>query len=239
MRWVQALAVTAAFAALGMGAYALSAIPDADGVFHGCVNRKSGALRVVGGGACRTLVKRHGKVVFAGERAISWNQRGPAGPQGVVGATGAAGATGSTGAVGPQGVPGPTFGSVRAGIGSSDPVANPDEASSTAQGAGKSFSFTLPAAGRVYLQAYFSKLLWDCSSGSAYAGFYLDGQPIPKTNQPLLITANSSNESMMMVGMASAAAGDHLAEVRSDCPEGTFSGSVTAYPQWTVLLVGS
>jgi hypothetical protein len=62
--------------------------------YHGCVNNVSGNLRVVEDGACRN-----------GERAIAWNESGPAGPQGLPGATGAEGPQGEPG---PQGPAGPT-----------------------------------------------------------------------------------------------------------------------------------
>jgi hypothetical protein len=50
------------------GGVALATIPDANGVFHGCVNNSTGALRVINtgtGGACT-----------AAEMAISWDQSG-------------------------------------------------------------------------------------------------------------------------------------------------------------------
>jgi hypothetical protein len=61
---------------------------DSEGVLHGCVNKKTGALRVVlPGAACKST-----------ENALSWNQVGEAGPQGPAGARGE---------TGPQGEPGP------------------------------------------------------------------------------------------------------------------------------------
>ncbi|GAA4379670.1 collagen-like protein [Nocardioides caricicola] len=69
-----------------------------DGVINGCVHKKTGVLRVAS-----TCLKA--------ERAISWNQKGPAGE---AGAPGAPGADGARGAPGPRGVPGPagTVGSI-------------------------------------------------------------------------------------------------------------------------------
>lgn len=55
--------------------------PDSGGTFHGCVNKYSGALRVVAPDkACRRS-----------ENPVSWNQTGPTGPKGDDGATGAPG----------------------------------------------------------------------------------------------------------------------------------------------------
>jgi len=59
-----------------------AALKDSGTVYHGCVDKTTGMLRVAN--ACR-----------ADEQAISWNQTGPQGPQGVPGPQG------------PQGVPGP------------------------------------------------------------------------------------------------------------------------------------
>jgi hypothetical protein len=82
------VAYLALFFALGAGAYA--AIPDSNGVIHGCYQKKKGNLRVV----------RAGKRCSKSEKAIAWNQKGLQGPQGVPGTNGATGATGATGAPG-------------------------------------------------------------------------------------------------------------------------------------------
>jgi hypothetical protein len=67
------MATAAMFVALGGGAYAaMSGIPDANGVFHGCVSKRTGALRVVS--AAHSCLKR--------EFAIAWNQTGIRGRQG-------------------------------------------------------------------------------------------------------------------------------------------------------------
>jgi hypothetical protein len=68
------------------GGIASAAIPSADGTIHACYNLGRGTFRVVdadgpGGGRCPDT-----------ETALSWNQKGPAGPQG---------------GPGPQGPPGP------------------------------------------------------------------------------------------------------------------------------------
>jgi collagen triple helix repeat protein len=74
------------------GAFAFGAV-GGGGVINGCYAKANGNLRVlVAGTSCRKT-----------ERAISWNQQGPAGPQGPPGATGASGPAGPTGAAGPTG----------------------------------------------------------------------------------------------------------------------------------------
>jgi hypothetical protein len=89
-------------ALLAVGAFgvALAAIPAADGTITGCYATAGGNLRVVNSAAnCAS-----------GETAITWSQRGPAGPTGPVGprgATGAAGPKGATGTKGATGAAGP------------------------------------------------------------------------------------------------------------------------------------
>lgn len=63
---------------------AYAAIPDANGVIHGCYNVLTGSAKIVDGNNCGFF-----------EKAITWQQTGPRG------------ATGATGAQGQQGVPGP------------------------------------------------------------------------------------------------------------------------------------
>jgi hypothetical protein len=96
------IALVALVAALSSGAYAaISGIPDAQGVFHGCVNAKTGAMRVVKGArSCHRAraIRRGGRrVVIPGELAIAWNQMGPRGPQGAQGSPGTNGANGTNG----------------------------------------------------------------------------------------------------------------------------------------------
>jgi hypothetical protein len=86
--------VVLAIAAVAVAGAAFAAIPDGNGVIHACRKVDGGALRVVAkASACRS-----------GERALAWNQRGPAGP---TGPAGPAGPEGATGAQGPQGPAGP------------------------------------------------------------------------------------------------------------------------------------
>ena len=83
------VATGAIFLAIAGVAYAaVSGIPDKAGVFHGCVSKRNGALRVVRSSkACKPGTTGH-----PGEFAIAWNQQGRPGPRG---------------AQGKQGIPGP------------------------------------------------------------------------------------------------------------------------------------
>jgi hypothetical protein len=98
LTYANVVATGALFVALGGGAYALSGVPDATGVFHGCVSKKSGGLRVVTSArSCHGVKKRHRRIVDPGEFAVAWNQQGRQGGQGPQGNQG------PQGAVGPQG----------------------------------------------------------------------------------------------------------------------------------------
>ena len=96
----------AVFLALGGGAY--GALKRAGHVFHGCVDQRTGVLRVLASGqACqrpRTIERNGHRVLIPGEYAITWNQTGPVGLRG---AQGSAGAPGQPGAPGLQGLQGP------------------------------------------------------------------------------------------------------------------------------------
>ena len=99
LTYANVMATGAMFLALGGGAYALSAAPDGSGVFHGCVSKKTGVLRVAASGrSCRGARKRHGRVVDPGEFAIAWNEHGQPGPQGIQGVQGVQGDPGRSGA---------------------------------------------------------------------------------------------------------------------------------------------
>jgi hypothetical protein len=88
--------------ALGGGALAAAGgVPDSGGVFHGCVSKRSGALRVVRRSSeCRRAKRRHHHLVNPGEFAIAWNQQGRQGDQGP---------QGQQGEPGPQGPGATTF----------------------------------------------------------------------------------------------------------------------------------
>ena len=96
-----AIVVAVAALVFALAGAAWAAIPDASGEFHGCVNNRTGVLRVIDpsktGFAGQCIIHRHG------ETAITWNQTGPQGPKGDTGSQGPAGPQGSQGPQGPQG----------------------------------------------------------------------------------------------------------------------------------------
>jgi hypothetical protein len=75
--------VAAVLVVLVAAVAATAAIPDANGVIHGCRNLKSGGLRVIDTDKGQTCSKD--------EAAMTWNQ---AGPQGLAGPAGSAGPPG-------------------------------------------------------------------------------------------------------------------------------------------------
>jgi hypothetical protein len=79
------IAIAALFVALGGTSYAVissSTVPDSHGVFHACVNKSTGAIRIItASGKCHKA-KGHGKHKRAGELAVHWSQTGPPGTNG-------------------------------------------------------------------------------------------------------------------------------------------------------------
>lgn len=80
-------------AAAGAGSLAYATILVNQSVIHGCAARSGGALR---------LASKCGK----NERAVTWNNKGPAGARGATGLQGAAGSQGAQGAAGAAGAAG-------------------------------------------------------------------------------------------------------------------------------------
>jgi hypothetical protein len=71
---------------LAASGLAVAATPQSPKVIRACAKKSNGALRVIAKGNCRKS-----------EKAVSWNQTGPAGVAGAPGATGATGAKGDPG----------------------------------------------------------------------------------------------------------------------------------------------
>jgi hypothetical protein len=95
-----ALVVLVVAAVIGGGAFAIAAIPSADGTITGCVKQKGkgkGTVRVID--ASKRCPRKHLR--------LTWNQEGPPGPAGAAGQNGAAGPTGPQGPEGPEGPEGP------------------------------------------------------------------------------------------------------------------------------------
>src|SRR5581483_9845275 len=96
---------------------ALAAIPDSNGVIHGCYAVNQPGMPSTGHGALRVIDPTKGDTCTSSEQALDWNQtgprgaqgpQGPAGPKGDPGSPGPAGPTGPAGATGTPGAAGPT-----------------------------------------------------------------------------------------------------------------------------------
>jgi hypothetical protein len=196
----------------GGGALAATSFVSSKGQIHGCVSGKGKLVLVKSGGKCKK-----------GLTTIAWNQRGPRG------------LTGGRGRPGTIGPPGPTFLTTRAGAPPATPAATPDE---TVVPAGRTFSFTLPGAGVVYIR-YFTPLLGQtCTSGDANAGIYLDGSPVASSGH--FVSPASSPESAEFTAKTAVAGGTHTVDLRMDCPGGDLATRTedASDSAWTVLLVG-
>src|SRR6476659_361781 len=97
-------------AALLAGGISWASIPDSGSVYHGCVNKATGILRVVDTTKSGTLGACITTAGALQEQAITWNQVGPAGPAGVAGPVGATGPAGPAGPRGDKGDTGATGG---------------------------------------------------------------------------------------------------------------------------------
>src|SRR5262245_24960590 len=84
------LALMCAVVVFGVVSAVQAAIPDSNGVIHGCV-LPSGNLRVIDSASATCK---------GNEASLDWSQTGP---QGLAGPMGPKGDTGATGATGPQG----------------------------------------------------------------------------------------------------------------------------------------
>jgi hypothetical protein len=94
------IAYVALFAALGGTSYAAAVQGAAEKKITACYAKKTGSVRL--------LVKAKAKCRKKTEKALAWNQAGPAGPAGAAGAAGAPGAAGAAGEQGPRGEKGET-----------------------------------------------------------------------------------------------------------------------------------
>lgn len=95
-RWRLCVAMALAGSLFGIVTAVQAAIPDANGVIHGCY-LPSGNLRVIDSGStCK-----------GSATPLNWSQTGQPGPAGATGPAGPQGPTGDTGATGAQGPTGP------------------------------------------------------------------------------------------------------------------------------------
>ncbi|HET6865411.1 MAG TPA: hypothetical protein VFH80_05790 [Solirubrobacteraceae bacterium] len=104
LTYANVMATLAVFLGLAGGAYAVTNAPASSGTFHGCVDKTTGALRVVQSArSCRPPIRRGGRTVNPGEFAIAWNAQGRPGRQGDQGVQGLQGLQGLPGVPGQNG----------------------------------------------------------------------------------------------------------------------------------------
>jgi hypothetical protein len=210
LTYANVMATVAVFLALGGGAYALTGIPDRSGVYHGCLDPKTGALRVVkGASSCRKTktVRRAGRRVrILGESAITWNQ------QGRQGTTGQNGQNGQNGA---QGQPGPSRGNFT--------NCATDTTTSTADGSGGGQSQTrdctttvtaptsgkLLASGSGQLTSQYNSACASGGSATQEVALLIDGAPVQAGQQAGLTAPPFVTRVYGLSGGADVAAGSH------------------------------
>jgi hypothetical protein len=115
LTYANVLATAAIFVALGGGAYAVTAVPSATSVTFGCAKKKGGVLRTV----------KKTQRCKRGERKISWNVGGQAGPGGSAGTPGPPGAAGVPGPAGAPGTAGQMGATGLTGAGAATPETLP------------------------------------------------------------------------------------------------------------------
>ena len=211
LTYANVVAITALVVALSGGAYAASSFVSSKGTIRGCVRKTSGALRVVHPDASCRAHK---------ETALAWSQRGPRGPRGLRGLTGV-------------GKPGVIFGSA-VQIDGQDPNPTPDE---TAASSRRTYTFTLPAAGKTYIRFWSHTMVTSCSDTSEQMdiGLYVDGQPIPGTRAPI----PGGGFPIELVGVPTLSAGQHTVEARVDCATTNVTVKDDSLENtFTVLLIG-
>jgi hypothetical protein len=107
------------------------------------------------------------------------------------------------------------------------PVLAPDVA-----GAG-AFVFTLPTAGTLEATALLPDSFGTCSSDVMRAGLYLDGKPMPHSEQQL----TSVPAVQALIGIVPATSGAHTITIGADCATGTAT-SYTLFHEGYQLVLG-
>lgn len=130
---------------------------------------------------------------------------GPVGPKGDEGPKGATGAVGPTDAVVAHSSHNPLL----------NPVANPDTPLDAEYG---ETTFTTTKAGRLLLTSTMPAAITCNPVSVGYAGMYLDGAPVPGTNQQLSTGVRDMTFSAVTSGVV--AAGSHKVTLAYDCPNG-------------------
>lgn len=206
------VACIALIVALSASAFAVTNFVGPGGQIRGCVSSKGKLVLVKPGAKCKT-----------GLSTITWNRRGPRGLKG------------SQGKRGLTGLPGPTFLSTRGGASPATPAQSPND---DPPPAGRSFTFSLPGPGVVYLRYFTRHFGVDCvAAETANAGLYLDGSPVALSGHPVNGVSSAGPEEF--TAKTTTAGGTHTVTVRAHCPSGVVGTTVDdTRATWTVILVG-
>jgi hypothetical protein len=208
------------FAMTGGAVAAVSSLPGAGGVIRACYVKRSGSLRVVAG---RQRCAHD-------ERALSFNQRGPAGATGPTGLTGAQGLQGLQGLTGNTGTAGPTYGTATAVNSGADPPSSGVTQAST--------SVTLPSAGNLFVFGRAPGSSVTCSSGAVQWGLFVDSTPVDASGTTTLSGAALAGE-LFGVTDSPVSAGTHVVTLKATCTSGSFNTSVTSNAALGAVLLGS
>jgi hypothetical protein len=215
LTYANVMATTAVFIALGGTSYAALQLPK------GSVGTKQLKRNAVTSPKVKDGTLRLGDFK-ASQRALLIGPHGPQGPQGPQGGTGA------QGDVGPTGPPGPTQGSAEAIYSGATPSPTFDHIHGT-------HSITTDVDGRLYVWAR-GDLSMSCSAGSAKAGLYVDGDPVPASGfeHPQGVT-----RTVVIAGLSDPVApGVHTVSFASDCIGGTYFGGGSSNAAAGAILLG-
>jgi hypothetical protein len=200
-----ALVLASAALAVALGGAAWAAIPTAEGVIHGCYNKRSGQLRVIDTATHAKCGRR--------EAELNWEEIGPPGPRG------GGGARGATGPPGPTGPEGPSNAYVASQSG-------PATLSGTARGV---LTLSLPA-GKYVLSA--SVRIADEATETGVATCAIKGLPGPPTPEATAtvqhVSGIQASETVPLDGAATLTA---PATVELSCTQLSGTGSATTASQ--------
>ena len=232
-RVVVALAVGAAL--FGIATAVQAAIPDGQGVIHGCYQKNAGTLRVIDPATTSCHV---------GEIGLNWSQTGPkglTGPKGTTGAQGTAGPTGPTGSRGPTGTTGPT--GPTEGVGSTSlccvtPPVSPTNQFRDDFSDSDASTFTTTVSGKLSLSKPVETEM-DCpGSGGVWWWITLDGSVVP-SSFTLTLAGLETSQTLVGVTASSVAAGSHTMDIGGMCLSGSPSAAANVnYSAGTAVVLG-
>jgi hypothetical protein len=199
-----AVAYLALFVAMGGTSYAAVKLPA-----------NSVKAKQIAAGAVRSSEVKDGSLK-SGDFGAGQLAAGPTGPPGAPGAPGTPGTPGTPGA------PGVAFGATSMGSAPTPEV--------PIEGGGADRDFTLPTAGKTYVQFYIGSVATPtCSSGASHVGLYVDGVGVANASASIGATGSP----YLLVGTIVLTAGAHTAQARVYCsgaaaPSGASIGGETA-----------